>query len=146
VQPEQQAPLIQMIGGPLLLANALVRGPSADVSPRAVADMVQYLTKSRLEMFMLSLSLQRLSLMNQVNAAGASARDALICGAASQAEAVFLLRLLMQPIRQTGCKTHTAANVTRVRASVKKLLDARYLYTLRALYQRSALPQVRRNI
>jgi hypothetical protein len=55
VQPEQLAPLIQMIGGPLVLASALARGPSAEVSPNAAADALQYFMKSRLVIFIFSL-------------------------------------------------------------------------------------------
>jgi hypothetical protein len=53
VQPVQLAPFNQIIGGPLVLASAFLKGPSADVRPRAAAEVVQYCKKSRLKIFII---------------------------------------------------------------------------------------------
>src|SRR5512143_1541819 len=51
VHPVQLAADSQMMGGPLPAASALARGPSADVSPSAAADAVQYFMNSRRDTF-----------------------------------------------------------------------------------------------
>jgi hypothetical protein len=51
VQPVQLEADNQMMGGPLPAANAFASGPSAEVSPRATAEAVQYFKNSRLVTF-----------------------------------------------------------------------------------------------